>query len=97
MDNIISNFTILETLSKQISDLIYNNNYDKVYELDLMRQSIIKDIIKEKSHDHNIKNILKNLITQNESLIFYSESNLENLKKNQSKFNKRLKAYNKTK
>ena len=97
MDNIISNFTTLEMLSKQISDLIYNNNYDKVYELDLMRQSIIKDIIKEKSHDHNIKNILKNLITQNESLIFYSESNLENLKKNQSKFNKRLKAYNKTK
>lgn len=97
MDNIISNFTTLEMLSKQISDLIYNNNYDKVYELDLMRQSIIKNIIKEKSHDHNIKNILKNLITQNESLIFYSESNLENLKKNQSKFNKRLKAYNKTK
>ena len=97
MDNIISNFTTLEMLSKQISDLIYNNNYDKVYELDLMRQSIIKDIIKEKSHDHNIKNILKNLINQNESLIFYSENNLENLKKNQNKFNKRLKAYNKTK
>ena len=44
MDSIHSSLITLENLSKQISNLIYHNSFEKIPELDLQRQSLIKSI-----------------------------------------------------
>ena len=44
IDNINSDLITLENLSIQISDLIHENNFKKILELDTLRQTIIQNI-----------------------------------------------------
>ena len=73
MDKLESNLLLLENVSKQISDLIHNNNFQKIPELDELRKSIIENIHSNKINELDIKSKLMNLIQENESLILISE------------------------
>ena len=88
MNNINADLMLLEELSKQISDLIYYNDFKKIIELDTHRQTIIKNINKNNTTDTLLKDKLTNLINNNDSMIAISESKLKNLSKEHNKFNK---------
>ena len=96
MPNINTDLILLENLSKQISDLISQNNFKKVPHLDSLRQSIIQNTYLNKKDDLDIKDKIKKLINENDLLILASESKLKNLNKNHTKFHKRLTAYSKS-
>ena len=44
MDSINSDLDLLENLSKKISDLLYNNEFSKISEIDIQRKALIKKI-----------------------------------------------------
>ena len=97
MDDINSDLILLESLSKKISDLIYDDNFNKISELDSLRQTLIKNIHLNKKNNVNIKHKLINLIKEYESMVLISEAKLKKLNTNHNKFNTILKAYSKVK
>ena len=81
----------LEFLSKQISDLISNNNFDKILDLDLKRKNIINKI---KNFDSSAyKNKINKIININNLSINSAELKMRHLVSNHSKFSKRFKFY----
>jgi len=82
----------LEMLSKNISDLIYSNDYEKIIKLDIERKKIIKKIIK--NEDSSIsKNKVINIINNNRQLIEKVEDKMNALSSNHNKFSRRLQFY----
>ena len=84
----------LEEISYKISDLINENKYIEILDLDKKRNQIIEKIYK--NHNNNNKNIsgkIYNLIINNEDNIKKTEQKMAQLQKNKNKFFKRLKAY----
>jgi hypothetical protein len=95
MNNIKDDLSELENISKNISDLIYNNQFEQIPLLELKRQSIIKNIqIDKNSYTISAKRI-SDLITNNEQMISQTEQSLNTLKADHYKFDKRMKAYQK--
>ena len=93
MGSINNDLDLLENLSKQISDLLYNNEFAKVSEIDAQRIALIKKIKENEAHKNIIKKRIGKLVKNNTDLIEMTEKKLLNLSKNHNKFNKRLKAY----
>mgnify|MGYP006101768849 CR=1 FL=1 len=93
MNKVTSDLIVLEELSKQISDLIYNNDFDQILELDTNRQLIIKNFENNQPINIAVKNKLLSLIKCNEVLLADVQSKMKNLTKSHIKFNKRLKFY----
>lgn len=93
MGSINNDLDLLENLSKQISDLLYNNEFSKVSEIDSQRVALIKKIKENETHKNIVKQRIVNLFENNTVLIEKTEKKLQKLSKNHNKFNKRLKAY----
>ena len=93
MDTIKSDLDLLENLSKKISDLIYDNKFNQISEIDAQRKALIKKIMESESKKNKIKERIRKLIKNNTSMIEISETKLKKLSKNHNKFSKRLKAY----
>ena len=81
----------LELLSEKISDLIKENNFDKIKSLDLERKTIIDKIIH--LDNSNFKNKISKIINHNNELIDCVEVKINDLNSNHNKFSKRLKFY----
>ena len=93
MDSINSDLDLLENLSKKISDLIYDNKFNQISEIDAQRKALIIKIMENESKKNKIKERIRKLIKNNTSMIEVSETKLKKLSKNHNKFSKRLKAY----
>jgi len=93
MDTINSDLDLLENLSKKISDLIYDNKFNQISEIDAQRKALIIKIMENESKKNKIKERIRKLIKNNTSMIEVSETKLKKLSKNHNKFSKRLKAY----
>ena len=93
MDTLNSDLDLLENLSKKISDLIYNNEFTQISVLDAQRKLLIEKIKESEIKKNNIKNRIGKLLENNLENIKATEKKLQNLSRNHSKFNKRLKAY----
>ena len=93
MDNINSDLDLLENLSKKISDLLYNNKFSEVSDIDYQRKELIKKIKESQLQKKVIKARIGQLVANNIALIDATEKKLQNLSENHNKFNKRLKAY----
>lgn len=93
MDSINSDLDLLENLSKKISDLIYDNKFNQVSQIDAQRKALIIKIMENESKKNKIKQRIRKLIKNNTSMIEVSETKLKTLSKNHNKFSKRLKAY----
>ena len=93
MNSLNSDLILLENLSKKISDLIFNNQFSKITEIDTQRKVLIKKIMDNEIHKINIKARINKLVENNNKMLLMSEKKLEILSKNHNKFNKRLKAY----
>ena len=74
----------LEFLSKQISDLISNNNFEKILDLDLERKNIINKIKNLDSSSY--KNKINEIININKLSIETTELKMRHLVSNHSKF-----------
>ena len=81
----------LERISYKMSDLINDNEFSKIMELDIKRNEIIKKIYK--NHSKNFSDRVFLLLKKNEDNIKKTEEKIIQLKKNKNKFFKRLKAY----
>ena len=81
----------LEELSIQISNLISNNDYEKILELDTHRKKIINDI--SKSSSYSSKNKISKIINLNKIAIIDLETQIVKLNINHNKFQKRIKFY----
>ena len=84
--------TQIENLSKRISDLVNNGQYDKINELNQIRLNHIKNF-KNKS-DVNFRTIVKVIRKDNIDNIKRIELKLNKVKEERLKFIKRFKAYN---
>ncbi len=93
MDTFNSDLDLLENLSKKISDLIYNNEFSQISLLDSQRKLLIEKIKKSEIKKNQIQKRIGKLLENNLENIKATEKKLQNLSKNHSKFNKRLKAY----
>ena len=93
MDSINSDLDLLENLSKKISDLIYENKFTQISEIDAQRKALIIKIMENESKKNKIKERIRKIIKNNTSMIEVSETKLKKLSKNHNKFSKRLKAY----
>ena len=93
MDTLNSDLDLLENLSKKISDLIYNNKFTQISTLDAQRKLLIEKIKESEIKKNNIQKRIGKLLENNLENIKATEKKLQNLSKNHSKFNKRLKAY----
>ena len=93
MDNPNADLDLLENLSKKISDLIYNNEFTQISTLDAQRKLLIEKIKESEIKKNNIHKRIRKLLENNLENIKATEKKLQNLSKNHSKFNKRLKAY----
>jgi|TARA_B110000003_G_scaffold25844_1_gene24629 PP-loop superfamily ATP-utilizing enzyme len=93
MDNINSDLDLLENLSKKISDLLYNNKFSEVSDIDYQRKELIKKIKESQLQKKVIKARIGQLVANNIALIDATEKKLQKLSENHNKFNKRLKAY----
>ena len=92
-DTLNSDLDLLENLSKKISDLIYNNEFTQISTLDAQRKLLIEKIKESEIKKNNIQKRIGKLLENNLENIKATEKKLQNLSKNHSKFNKRLKAY----
>ena len=97
MNNLESDLTLLENLSKKISDLIYDNQFAQISEIDKQRQAIIEKIKNSETSHLQIQSRISNLIINNNEMLANTKKKLKKLTKNREKFNKRLKAYSLTK
>ena len=93
MDSINSDLDLLENLSKKISDLLYNNQFSKISEIDIQRKALIKKIKESQLKKNNIKARISKLLDNNNSMIRSTEKKIYKLSKDHNDFNKRLKAY----
>ena len=93
MDTINSDLDLLENLSKKISDLIYDNKFNQISEIDAQRKALIKKIMESESEKNKIKERIHKLIKKNTSMIEETETKLKTLSRNHNKFSKRLNAY----
>ena len=93
MDSINSDLDLLENLSKKISDLLYNNEFSKISEIDIQRKALIKKIKDSQLKKNNIKARISKLLENNNSIVRSTEKKLYKLSKDHNDFNKRLKAY----
>ena len=93
MDTLNSDLDLLENLSKKISDLIYNNEFTQISTLDAQRKLLIEKIKESEIKKNQIQKRIGKLLENNLENIKATEKKLQNLSKNHSKFNKRLKAY----
>ena len=93
MDSINSDLDLLENLSKKISDLLYNNEFSKISEIDNQRKALIKKIKESQLKKNNIKARISKLLENNNSMVRSTEKKLYQLSKDHNDFNKRLKAY----
>ena len=93
MDNINSDLDLLENLSKKISDLLYNNKFSEVSDIDYQRKELIKKIKESQLQKKVIKARIGQLVANNIAMIDATEKKLQKLSENHNKFNKRLKAY----
>ena len=93
MDSINSDLDLLENLSKKISDLLYNNEFSQISEIDIQRKELIKKIKESQLNKNNIKARITKLLENNNSMVRSTEKKLSKLSKNHNDFNKRLKAY----
>ena len=82
----------LEVLSKNISDLIFINNFEKIIELDIERKKIIEKIIKNEDASISKNKVIK-MINNNTQLIEKIDEKMTALSSNHNKFSKRLKFY----
>ena len=93
MDSIKYDLDLLENLSKKISDLIYNNEFSQISEIDIQRKELIKKIKESQFKKNNIKERISKLLENNNSMVRSTEKKLYKLSKDHNNFNKRLKAY----
>ena len=93
MNDFESELTLLENLSKKISDLIYNNQFTKISQIDKQRQAIIEKIKNSEKSHLQIESRISDLIINNNEMLKNTENKLNKLKRDHEKFNKRLKAY----
>ena len=93
MDSINSDLDLLENLSKKISDLLYNNEFSKISDIDIQRKALIKKIKESQLKKNNIKARISKLLDNNNSMVRSTEKKLYKLSKDHNDFNKRLKAY----
>ena len=93
MDSLNSDLDLLENLSKKISDLLYNNEFAEVSDIDAQRKALIKKIKESEKQKKNIKERVSKLVQKNVAMIKATEAKLHKLSKDHNKFNKRLKAY----
>ena len=93
MDTLNSDLEMLENLSKKISDLIHDNEFDNISYLDSQRRLLIEKIKNSEIKRVNIKNRIGKLVENNLENIKETEKKLQILSKNHNNFNKRLKAY----
>ena len=93
MDSLSSDLDLLESLSKKISDLIYNNQFSEISYIDAQRKDLIKKIKESETKKKNIKERVGKLVQKNVEMIKSTEAKLQKLSKDHNKFNKRLKAY----
>ena len=93
MDSINSDLDLLENLSKKISDLLYNNEFSKISDIDIQRKALIKKIKESQLKKDNIKVRITKLLENNNSMVRSTEKKLYKLSKDHNDFNKRLKAY----
>ena len=85
------NLEKLEALSIQISDLINNNDYEKILDLDIHRKKIINKI-SNSSYSFS-KNKISKIININELAIRNLETEIVKLNTNHNKNQKRIKFY----
>ena len=81
----------LEEISIRISNLISNNDYEKILELDTNRKRIINEI--SKSSHSSSKNRISKVINLNTKAIRDLETEIVQLNTNHNKFQKRIKFY----
>ncbi len=81
----------LEEISIRISNLINNNEYEKILELDTHRKRIINEI--SKSSGSSSKNRISKIINLNNIAIRDLETEIVQLNTNHNKFQKRIKFY----
>jgi PP-loop superfamily ATP-utilizing enzyme len=93
MDALNADLNLLENLSKKISDLLYDNKFSEISEIDSQRKFLIIKIKENKTHESIIKQRIGKLVENNVALIEATEKKLHKLSKNHNKFDKRLKAY----
>ena len=93
MDSINSDLDLLENLSKKISDLLYNNEFSQISEIDIQRKELIKKIKESQLKKNNIKARITKLLENNNSMVRSTEKKIYKLSKDHNDFNKRLKAY----
>ena len=93
MDTLNSDLEMLENLSKKISDLIHDNEFDNISYLDSQRRLLIEKIKNSEIKRVNIKNRIGQIVENNLENIKATEKKLQDLSKNHNKFKKRLKAY----
>ena len=93
MDSINSDLDLLENLSKKISDLLYNNEFSQISEIDIQRKVLIKKIKESQLKKNNIKSRISELLENNNSMVRSTEKKLYNLSKNHNNYSKRFKAY----
>ena len=93
MDNPHADLDLLENLSKKISDLIYNNEFNQISFLDAQRRLLIEKIQESEIRKNKIKKRIGKLVENNSENINITEKKIQNLSKDHNKFSKRLKAY----
>ena len=93
MNDLNSNLNLLENLSKKISDLLYNNEFSRITEIDNQRKAIIKKIKESHIRKNQIKTRIAKLSENNLIMINDVEKKFHKLSKTQNKFEKRIKAY----
>jgi hypothetical protein len=82
----------LEALSKNISDLIFINDFEKIIELDIERKKIIKKIIKNEDTSISKNKVIK-MINDNTQLIEKVDEKMTALSSNHNKFSRRFQFY----
>ena len=93
MDTLKSDLDLLEDLSKEISDLIHNNEFTQIHFLDEQRKLLIEKIKESEIKKNHIKKRIGKLVENNLENIKATEKKLQDLSRDHNKFNKRLKAY----
>ena len=93
MNTSYSDLDLLENLSNKISDLLYQNKFSEISDIDSKRKALIKKIIDTNIQKNLIKVRIEKLVENNITMIEATEKKLLTLSRNHNKFNKRLKAY----
>jgi len=93
MSSLSNDLDLLESLSKKISDLIFEGDFSLIPEMDSQRQKIIKKIIDNNLIEFNFSPRVCKLIEDNNKLINFTEAKIAQSSKKRNIFNKRLKAY----